>query len=319
MKRRCFLTLVGLTLALAASGASAQATGRPLRIVVSLTAGSAIDFQARVLAPYLKESLGQAVVVDNKPGGKDIIAVMDVVRSPPDGNTLYMGSLSPLALNVALVKNLPYDPRRDVTPIGALALTNHVLLVKSSFPARTFPEFVAYVKERPGKVTVGHATTMVLTQIATMNRLAGFELTPIPYKGTPQTITDVLGGNLDATLLDPGNALAQLKGGQMRALAVTSIKRNPLTPDLPAISETLPSFDFSSWTAAVGPPGMSREIVGRLNAALNNALKQKDVVDKLAQAATLPYITTPDELKALIDADTAKWIKLTREANIQPE
>ncbi|WP_029001007.1 Bug family tripartite tricarboxylate transporter substrate binding protein [Azohydromonas australica] len=318
MDRRYFLQSLGIAAAWPA-GALAQSPGRPIRIVLSLPAGSAIDFQARLVAPHLATSLGQPVVIDNKPGGKDIIAMQDVIKSAPDGHTLYMGSLSPLAINVALVKGLPYDPRRHVTPIAGMALTNHVLMVRSDFPAKTFGEFIAYVKQRPGSVSIAHATTLVQTQIATLNRMAGIELLPIPYKGTSQTITDVIGGALQATLLDPGNALAQMKGGQLRALAVTSLKRNPLTPDLPAISETLPGFDFSAWTAMVGPAGMSSEVVQRINAAMNQALRHKDVTEKLAQAATLPLILSPEELKALIESDTARWIKLTREANIQPE
>jgi tripartite-type tricarboxylate transporter receptor subunit TctC len=141
----------------------------------------------------------------------------------------------------------------------------------------------------------------------------------VPYKGTPPTITDVLGGSLDATLLDPGNALSQVKGGRMRALGVSSLKRNPSTPDWPAISETYPGFDFSAWNALVGPPGMSRDMVAKINAAMNTALKQKEVVDKYAEAGTIPLILTPEETKAYIEAEIAKWVRLAKEANIQPE
>ena len=319
MKRRSFLKSLGLTLAFPASGAFAQTSGRPIRIVVSLPAGSAIDFQARVLAPYLTTSLGSTVIVDNKVGGKDIIAMMDVIKSAPDGNTLYMGSQSPLAINVAVVKNLPYDPRRDVTPLSGVSLVNHILVVKSNFPAKTLAEFIAYAKQHPGDVSIGYSTTTVQAEIAALNKLAGIELLPVPYKGTPATATDVLGGTLSATMLDPGSALAQIKQGQMRALGVTSLKRNPLTPDIPAISETLPGYEFPTWTAMVGPPGMSREVVTKIHAAMDSALKQKDVVDKFAQAGTLPFYITPDGLKGLIDADTVKWIKLAKESNIQAE
>jgi tripartite-type tricarboxylate transporter receptor subunit TctC len=319
MNRRSFLQSLGVTLAFPASGAFAQGSGRPIRVVVPLPAGSSNDYVTRVIAPYLTTSLGGTVVVDNKSGANGVIGTQDVLRAAPDGNTLLLASLSPLAINVALVKNLPYDPRRDLTPIAAISVTNHVLLVKSTFPARTFPEFIAHAKKKAGSVSIGYSTSAVQVQIATMNKLAGIELLAVPYKGTPATITDVLGGTLDATLVDPGNALAQLKGGQMRALAVTSLKRNPITPDWPAISETLPGFDFPSWNALVGPAGMSRESVNKINAAVNQALKQKDVVDKYALAGTIPLIMTPDELKTFIDGETAKWIKLAREANIQPE
>ena len=321
MNRRCFLKTLGSALAgSVANGALAQLAGRPIRLILSLPAGSAIDYFARTLAPHLSASLGQSIVVDNKPGGKDIIALTDLIKSAPDGHALYMGSLSPLAINVAMVKNLPYDPRRDVTPIAGAGLVNHILIVKSTSPAKSLPEFIAHAKQQsPGSLSIGYSTTLVHAQIATMNKLAGIELLPVPYKGVPATVTDVLGGTLSATFVDPGNAATHMKSGGVRALGVTSIKRNPLTPDIPAISETLPGFDFSSWTAMVGPPGMPRELVNRIHAAMDSALKQKDVVDKFAQAGTLPLFLTPDELKALIESDTAKWIRLAREANFQPE
>ena len=146
-------------------------------------------------------------------------------------------------------------------------------MVGSTFPARTFAEFIAYAKQNPGKVEHrllhrGGAGADRDNEQARRHRTAG-----VAYKGTPATITDVLGGSLDATLVDPGNALAQVKGGKMRALAVTSLKRNPVTPDWPAISETLPGFDFPSWNALVGPAGMPRELVNKINAAMNSALK----------------------------------------------
>jgi tripartite-type tricarboxylate transporter receptor subunit TctC len=319
MNKRSFLKSLGLVAAWPAIGAAAETSGRPIRLVVSLPAGSAIDFQARVLAPYLSASLGQPIIVDNKPGGRDIIAMMDVVKSAPDGNTLYMGSQSPLAINVATVKNLPYDPRRDVTPISGVSFMNHVLVVKSSFPVKTFPEFVAYAKKNQGKLSIGYSTSLVQLEIMAINKLAGIDLFAVPYKGTTATITDVIGDNLSATLLDPANALTQIKSGQMRALGVTSLKRNPLTPDIPAISETLSGYDFPAWTAMVGPAGMKPETVRKIHDAMSNALKQKDVVDKFAQGATNPLLITPDEFKALIDSETTKWIRLAREADIRPE
>jgi tripartite-type tricarboxylate transporter receptor subunit TctC len=317
MKKRFFLQSLGLALAWPARSAFAQTAARPIRLIVSLPAGSAIDFQARVIAPFLSASLGQPIIVENKPGGRDIIAMTELVKSPPDGNTLYMGSQSPLALNVALVKDLPYDPRRDITPIAGVSQVNHILLVKSNFPAKTFAEFVAYAKQNPGKVNVGYATSLVQMLISSMNKAAGIDLFPVPYKGTPATITDVLGETLTATFVDPGNALPHVKSGAMRALGVTTQKRNPLTPDIPSIAETLPGYDFPVWTALVGPAGMPRDTVNKINHAMEGALKQKEVVDRFAQAATNPFFISPDQFKALIETDTAKWLRLTREANIQ--
>ncbi|MBK5122256.1 tripartite tricarboxylate transporter substrate binding protein [Burkholderia sp. R-69980] len=273
---------------------------------------------ARAIAPYLSSSLAQTVVVDNKPGANGVIGMQEMLRSPPDGNTVLHGSVSHLALNVAVVKNLPYDRRRDLMPIAGVSMTNHVFVVKSSFSAHTFWDFITYAKQHAG-LSVGYSTSLVQMQFAAMCKSAGVELLPVPYKGTPETLTDLLGGRLDATFLDPGTALTQVKGGQVRALAVSSLKRNPLTPDWPAISEALPGYDFSSWTASVGPVRMSRERVNEINAAINGALKQQAVVAKFAQGGLIPFIKTPNELKALIDTETAKWMKLASEANIRPE
>jgi tripartite-type tricarboxylate transporter receptor subunit TctC len=317
VKRRTLLQLLGLTLAMPASGIFAQ--GRNVRVVVPLPAGSSNDLVGRVLAEHMQRSLGQTFITDNKAGANGVIGTMEVVRAAPDGQTLLLASNSPLAANMAFVKNMPYDPRRDLTPITGASLTNHVLMVKATSPIRTFPEFIAYAKQRPGKVSVGYSTTSVQLQIATINKLAGVKLLPVPYKGSPATINDVIGGMLDATLTDPGNALAQAKGGNLRALAVSSLKRNPVTPDWPAISETLPGFDFPSWNAFVGPAGMPRELVDRLNAAVIQAQKQKDVVGQLAIHGMVPLIKGPDELKTFMNAETEKWVRLAREANIQPE
>jgi tripartite-type tricarboxylate transporter receptor subunit TctC len=320
MKTRTFLKAMGLTLALPATRVLGQASaGRTIRIIVPLPAGTSNDFVARVLAPGASQLLGQAIVVDNRAGANGVIATMDVVRAAPDGTTLLCGSLSPLATNVAFVKNLPYDPRRDLTPIAGASVTNHVLMVKASSPLRSFADFVAHAKHDPGKVSIGYSTSIVQLQIASMNRMAGIQLLAVPYKGTPASITDVIGGVLDATLTDPGNAMAQAKGGSLRALAATSLKRNPAMPDVPAIAETLPGFDFSSWNAFVGPAGMAREQVNRISAAIIQAQKQPEVAQQLGSGGTLPLIMRPDELRAFMEAEVAKYVRLAKEANIQPE
>ena len=320
MKKRTFLEALGLALAFPAGSVFAQgSSGRPVRVIVPLPAGSSNDYATRVLLPFVGSITGQNFIIDNKAGGNGNIGTMEVVRAAPDGTTLLCASNSPLAANVAFVKNMPYDPRRDFTPIAGVSLTNHVLMVKASSPIRSFAEFIAHAKKNPGKVTVGYSTTSVQTQIATIAKLAKVDLMAIPYKGSPATLTDVIGGVLDATLTDPGNALAQVKGGNMRALAVSSLKRNPVTPDWPAISETLPGFDFPSWNAIVGPAGLPREFVNRLSAAVMQAQKQPELVARYAEAGTTPFSIGPDALKAFIETETAKWVRLAREANIQPE
>ncbi len=309
---------LALGLLVAAHTASAQAP-RPIRMVVPLPAGTATDLAARVLGQQMGSILGQPVVVDNKPGANGVIGTMEVVRAAPDGLTLLLGSQSPIASNAALVKNLPYDPRKDFTPINGFGETMHALMVRTDFPARTLQEFIAYAKQRPGKVSVGTTTTSVNVQIATLSKLGGIELLPVPYKGIPATITDVIGGTLDATLVDLANAMAQAKGGKLRPLAVTSLKRNPLVPDWPAIAETLPGFDLPSWVALVGPANMSREMTEKLNGAVAQALKHPEVAEKLAGLGMTPMPMTPAQFRTLLDAEINKWVRLARDANVQPE
>lgn len=311
--------VVGAGLLAAAAAWAQSGTGRPVRMIVPLPAGTATDLAARVLGQQMGAILGQPIVVDNKPGANGTIGVMEMVRSAPDGHTLLLGSQSPLATNVALVKNLAYDPRKDFSPINGFGETMHVLMVKPGFPAKTMAEFIAYAKQRPGKVSVGSTTSSVQTQIATMNKIGGIDLLVVPYKGIPATITDVIGGTLDATLVDLANAMAQAKAGKLVPIAVTSIKRNPLVPDWPAVSETLAGFDFPSWVGLVGPAGMPRETVDKLNAAVAQALRQPDVAARLSTIGMAPMLMSPDQFKTLIADETAKWVRLAREANIQPE
>ena len=320
MKTRTFLKALGLAATIPAPAVWAQGTaGRQIRVIVPLPAGSSNDTSTRVQAPVLAQLLGQPVVVDNKAGGGGVIGTMEVVRAAPDGLTLMAGSLSPLATNMALVKNMTYDPRRDLTHIAGSTLTNHVLVVRADSPIRTFADFIAYAKQRPGKVAIGYSTSLVQLQIASINKMAGVDLLPVPYKGAPATVTDTIGGVLDATMANPGPTIEMVKGGRLRALAVTSLKRNTITPDWPAISETLPGFDFGAWNAWVGPAGMPRDLVNRLSAAIAQTLRRPDVVQQLALEATQPLIMGPDEVKALIDAEVSKYIRLAREAGIQPE
>lgn len=319
MKRRIFLNATGVALAAPRIAAAQSPAVKPTRVIVPLPAGSSTDFLARVLMTHLAGFTNQNYVIENKAGANSVIGTQEVVRAAPDGNTLLCAALSALAVNVALVKNLPYDPLKDLTPIGGVSLTNHVLMVKAGSPILTLTDFIARAKKNPGRISIGHSTTTVQVQIATLEKLAGIQLLGVPYKGTPATITDVIGGVLDATLLDHGNALAQVRGGAMRALGVTSLRRNPVSPDWPAISETLSGFDFSSWIAVVGPAGMPQEMVSRLSDAIQRALKQKELIERFASTGTIPLMMGSDELRTFMQTEVGKWVRLAREANIQPE
>ena len=317
-RRSVFKLLAGL--ALPGSSALAQSSsGKPIRIVVPLSVGTGTDTVTRLIAPKLSAILGQPVIVENKVGGNGLIGVQEVLRAAPDGTTLLMGSVSSLAINTAMMKNPPYDPRRDLTAIAGAYTANHVWLVRPGHPARTFGEFIAYMQKNPGKVNIGQASTLVKIQLAALQKMAGVEFVEVPYKTLGPTITDVISGILDMTLIDTGAALTQVKSGQLRALAVSSPKRNPFAPDWPAVAETIPGFDFTSWTAMVGPAGMPRDVVARINAAMVQVIKQPDMQQRLEQIANVPMIVTPDELKSFMDAEVVKWTRVVKDAKIEQE
>lgn len=322
MTPRNFLKSLALGLALAAAAAAAFAQGYPtraVRMVVPFPPGSATDSAARVMAQQLQASLGQSFVVDNKPGAGGSIAATEVIRSPADGYTLLFSSNSAVASNVALLKNIPYDPLKDFTPVAGIGENMLVLMVKTDHPAKNLQDFVSYVKQRPGKVTAGYGSSSSQVSIAVLNKLGKLDILPVPYKGIPLAVTDVLGGTVDCTFVDLGNAMAQAKGGKLRALGITSTQRSPLMPDWPALAEAMPGFDITAWFAIVGPANLPKDVTDKLNNAVGQALKSPEAKDKLAGIGIQPMPMSPAQLRTFMASEVSKWVRLVKEANIQPE
>lgn len=323
MKSRTFLKALALGAALAAGAGSALAQSaypdKPVRMIVPFPAGSATDQAARVMAQQLQGALGQSFVVDNKPGAGGSIAASEVIRSAPDGYTLLFSSNSAIASNVALLKNIPYDPLTDFTPVAGIGSNMLVLMVKADHPAKNLREFISYVKQRPGKVTAGYGSSSSQISIAVLNKLANVDTMAVPYKGIPLAMNDVLGGTVDYTFVDLGNAMAQAKGGKLRPLGITAPTRSPLVPDWPALAEAMPGFDITAWFAIVGPAGMPRDVVDKLHAAASQALQAAETKEKLAGIGIQPMPLAPAQLKAFMASEVAKWTRLAREANIQAQ
>lgn len=316
MNKRSLLAL----LCLAALPLAAQAqTTAPIRILVPLGPGTPSDAVARLLAPSLSKILGQPVVVENKVGANGIVAVQELMRAKPDGTTLMLGSVSPLAINMALVKNMPYDPRKDLTAIGGTYNAAQAWVVRTASPYKNMADLLASAKRQPGKVSAAHYSALTQIQLSAFNKMTGSELLMVPYKSTSTAYTDAMSGTVDVTIMDMATATAQIKGGTLRALGLSTLKRHPLTPDVPPVADTIADFDFASWSAIVGPAGMPRDVVQRLNAALTQAVKQKEIEVKLIEAGLTPWSSTPEELSARINAEVDKWVRLARQANIQPE
>src|SRR5688572_11523342 len=249
--KKWILTLVA---ALAVPLAHAQTyPAKAVKLVVPFPAGSATDQIARVIGQQLQETLGQPFVVENKPGAQGAIAASEVARAAPDGYTLMVGTNTPLAANPSLFKKLNYDPAKDFAPIARLGTISFMIMVRPDFPAKNLKEFLSYSKNNPGKLSAGYGSAGSQVSQAMLRSMGRIDFIDVPYKGLPQAITDVLGGQVSFTFADLANALAQIKGGKLRGIAVTSQKRSALAPEIPAIAEELPGYELIAWFALVAP------------------------------------------------------------------
>ncbi|HJV11052.1 MAG TPA: tripartite tricarboxylate transporter substrate binding protein [Burkholderiales bacterium] len=302
------------------SQASAQSyPSRAVKMVVPFPAGSATDQIARVVGQQLQESLGQPFVVENKPGAQGAIAATEVARAAPDGYTLMVGTNTPLAANPSLFKKLNYDPDKDFAPIARLGTISFMIMVRPEFPAKTFKEFLAHAKANPGKLSAGYGSAGSQVSQAMLRSMGRIDFIDVPYKGLPQAITDVLGGQVSFTFADLANALAQIKGGKLRGIAVTSQKRSALAPDIPAVAEELPGYELIAWFALVAPAGTPAPVVSRLHDVTVKALAKPEVGARFAALGTDVAPLNADELGAFIRSEIAKWAKMAKEAGIQPE
>ena len=302
------------------SQASAQSyPSRAVKMVVPFPAGSATDQIARVVGQQLQESLGQPFVVENKPGAQGAIAATEVARAAPDGYTLMVGTNTPLAANPSLFKKLNYDPAKDFAPIARLGTISFMIMVRPDFPAKTFKEFLAHAKANPGKLSAGYGSAGSQVSQAMLRSMGKIEFIDVPYKGLPQAITDVLGGQITFTFADLANALAQVKGGKLRGIAVTSQKRSALAPDIPAIAEELPGYELIAWFALVAPAGTPGPVVSRLHDVTVKALAKPEVGARFAALGTDVAPLNPEELGGYSRSEIAKWSKMAKEAGIQPE
>ena len=324
MKRRTILgavssaALVGAAPQVARAQAADYPKG-PVKMLVPFPAGSATDLAGRVMAEQLGKALGQAFVIENKPGAQGTIAGTEVVRAAPDGQTLFFTSNTAIASNVPLMKKMPYDPAKDFAPVSGIGETALVLMTKTDFPAKDLKEFIAVAKQRGKKMTAGYGSTSSQISISLLNKLAGLDVLPVPYKGIPLAVNDVMGGQTDFTFVDLGNAMAQAKGGKLKMYALTAPKRSPLAPDLPTLSEVLPAYSITAWFVLAAPKGTPKDVVDKLHAATTKALASPEVKEKLAGVGLTPMPMAPGEVQKFIVSEITKWTQLTKDAGIEPE
>ena len=320
MKLKAHLALLFLAaaaLAGIAGTASAQSAypNKPLRFIVPFAAGGPTDVLARVIGQKLGESLGQPVVVENRPGAGGNIASDYVAKAPPDGYTLILGTVGTHAINASLYSKLPFDTARDFAPIALVASATIVMVVHQSVPAATVKEFVALAKSRP------HPFSMASPGSGTPQHLAGelfktvtaVDMAHIPYKGAAPALNDILGGQVSVGFVSLPAALPHVKAGKLRALGVTAAKRSVVAPDVPTIAESgAPGYEVENWYGVLAPAGTPREIVNRLNAEIIKLLHAKDVKELLNNQGFEVLHSTPDQFAAFSKTEFEKWAKLVK-------
>lgn len=292
---------------------------KPVKLVVPFPAGSATDQVARLTGQQLQEALKQPFVVENKPGAQGAIAAEQVAKSPPDGYTILVTTNTPQAANVSLFKKLPYDPVKDFEPVARLGTTSFMLMVKPDFPAKSLKEFIAHLRSQPAKLSSGYGSSGSQVSQAMLKSMGKLDFIDVPYKGIPQAVTDVLGGTLSFTFVDLGNALAHAKGGKLKGLAVTSEKRTPLAPEVPAMAEELKGYELIAWFALMAPAGTPKDIVQLLHDIAIKGITKNETREKFAAIGTDVAPMNPAQLGAFIKSEIAKWAMLVKQAGIQAE
>ena len=287
-------------------------------MIVPFPAGGATDILARALSQKLGEKIGQVVIVDNRPGAGGTIGADAASKSPADGYTLLLATSSTHSIGPAINPRIPYNVEKDFTPIAYVASSPNIVLVPNTSPAKTMREFIDYARKNPGRLNYassGNGTVVHLTTEYFKAQSDTFIL-HIPYRGTALAMPDLISGKLDVLFDSFVTGMPHVKDGKLRALAVTSLKRTALAPEVPAVAETLPGFESITWFGVYGPKGMPADLVAKINVAVNAALADADVKDRFARLGAEPTGVTPQAFAAMVTADNQKWKKIITDRKI---
>ncbi|MCY1257434.1 hypothetical protein D9M68_170920 [compost metagenome] len=294
---------------------------KPITLIVPWAAGGSTDILARVLSEHLTRSLGQPVIVDNKPGASGNIGAAMVARAKPDGYTLLVGSMSTHAMNPALMQNMPFRGVEDFTPLGLLAYVTNTMVVHPSVPAQNVKELIAYAKANPGKLayaSAGSGSTNHLSA-ALFEKLAGVQLLHVPYKGGAPAVVDTVAGQTQLLFSAGTQTLPHVRAGKLRLLAVTESRRSPLLPNVATVAETLPGYELAVWYGAFGPKGMPADLTARLNREINAVMSMPEVKAKMNAIGVETTTSTPQQFGTILRRDADRYGKLIRELGIQGE
>ena len=315
-----------LGVALAACGAvSAHAQGFPaksVRIIVAFPPGGGTDIVARLLGQKLGEAWGQQAIVDNRAGASGVIGTEAAARAAPDGYTWFMGTMGNLTVNQHLYPKMPVDPQRDLAALSQVVAVHFVAVAHPSLPARNVKELIALAKARPGQINYSSSGPGGAPHLGgeLLKSMAGIDLVHIPYKGSGPSFTDLLGGQVSLTFDSLVQSYPYIKAGKLKALGVLGSKRSTLLPDVPTIAESgVPGYELTNWFGLVVPAATPRDLVNRLYGDVSKALAQPDIREKLQAMGADVIGSTPDQFAAFMRAETAKWAKVVKRANIRAE
>ena len=305
-----------------ASTSSGQAYPvKPVRVLVGFPPGAGVDIMTRLVVPRLADALGQQFVVDNRPGAAGNIAAEVAAKTAPDGYSLLSAS-APIVMSQTLYRKLSFNLERDFEPVGMMASAPFILVVHPSLPARSVKEFVALAKARPGQLafaSTGSGSTPHLS-MEMLKAQAGINLVHVPYKGTPQAVVDLLSGQVQAMFANTLSVLPQVKAGRLRALAISSARRSAAAPEVPTVAESgMPGYESGTWFGLFAPAGTAREIVIRLNGEIVRIMASADMKAKLLDQGADPVTGTPDQFRAFVKTELAKWAKVVKTVGIKLE
>ena len=319
--RRRVLTLLAGTLALSL-GVSASAQNypnKPIRLVVTFPSGGAPDILARLFSE--KAQLGQPVVVDNKPGAGGNIGADFVAKSAGDGYTLVLGTVGTHSINGSLYEKMPYDMVKNFSPVSLIASAPNLLVVNNNVPVKTVPEFVAYLKANPDKLSFGSpgVGTSVHVSGELFKSMTGTKMTHVPYKGRQFAIPDLVGGSIQLMFDNMPSALPMAREGKIRAIAVTTAKRSSAAPEIPTIAESIPGFEATTWFAMFAPAGTPKPVVDRLNAEVLRVFRLPEVAERLKTLGLEAVLSSPEELATYQASEIVKWTRVVRESGAKAE
>lgn len=281
-------------------------------------AGGPSDSFIRPIAQQLSTQLGQPVVIENKSGANGTIGAAYVARAIPDGYTLFFSHLNPIAIAPSLNPKPPYDSVKDFAPITLIASGPAILVVRDDFPAKTLAEYIAYAKSNPGKVSYGSVGIGSNTHLAgsMLANSGGVEMVHVPYRGSANIQTDIIGGQITSAFVNLSGAMGLIQEGKLRPLAVSTLERSSVLPDVPTVSETLPGFEVNGWYGLMAPAGTSKDIIQKLNKEVTAILKQPEIVSRLQQGGMEPAPMTPEAYGEMVSTEITRWEKAVKAANI---